>query len=74
MTTTGFKILDNLNDKYKDAIKDFTDERDNGDGFWIYLKAPFYNEHLECRIIHEQKLTDCINQLKTIVNLNITHT
>lgn len=68
----GIKSLDNLAAKYKAAIVQATDERNNGDGYWIYLQPPYYNADLECRIIHEQKLADCIEQLKHIVNNNIT--
>ncbi len=64
------KMIDNLPEKYRNAINEFSDERSNGDGFWIYLKPPFYNSEMECRIIHEQKLSDCIKILKGIVNSN----
>ncbi|MES2396592.1 MAG: hypothetical protein V4549_11340, partial [Bacteroidota bacterium] len=45
-------------------------ERNNGDGWWIYLEPPFFNSEMESRIIHEQKLSDCIKILKGVVNTN----
>lgn len=65
------KTILSLDKKYFDAIVDFSDERNNGDGWWIYLKPPFWNPELECRIIHEQNLASCIKQLKSIVNNNL---
>ena len=67
------KLLENLQPKYKAAIKDVSDERNNGDGWWIYLNEPFTNPEMECRIIHEQSLTHCIKILKNIVNNNLTN-
>ncbi len=66
------KSLKSLLPKYQDAIIDFSDERNNGDGYWIYLKQPYFNPQLECRTIHEQKLSDCISILKNCVNHPIT--
>lgn len=63
--------LKSLAKKYRDAIADYSDERSNGDGWWIYLKEPFFNDQMECRTIHEQKLGDCIKELKRIVDNNI---
>ncbi len=66
------KTVGNLPNKYTDAILDFLDERNNGDGWWIYLKPPYYNNELECRIIHEQHIVSCISILKSIVDNKIT--
>jgi hypothetical protein len=70
--TFGNKTIDRLAPKYLDAISEVSDERNNGDGWWIYLKEPFFNAELECNIIHEQVLSDCIKQLKNCVNHPIT--
>lgn len=64
--------IKNLAPKYKAAISEVSDERNNGDGWWIYLKEPYFNTGLECNIIHEQQLSECISQLKTCVNNPIT--
>lgn len=69
---TGNKTLDRLAPKYLAAISEVSDERNNGDGWWIYLKEPYFNTVLECRIIHEQTLSDCIEQLKHLVNHPMT--
>lgn len=66
------KTINNLAQKYIDAIDEISDERNNGDGWWIYLKPPFFNDVLECNIIHEQKISSCIRQLKNCVNNPIT--
>lgn len=68
----GNKTIDSLSPKYLAAIDSISDERSNGDGWWIYLKEPFFNPQLECRTIHEQKLSDAINILKHCVNNPIT--
>lgn len=70
--TTGNKTLDRLAPKYLDAILKISDERNMGDGWWIYLREPFFNPVLECKIIHEQVLADCIEQLKHCVNHSMT--
>ena len=66
------KSINALPEKFTAAIADISDERNNGDGWWVYLKEPFFNDALECRIIHEAKLSDCIKQLKSCVNNPIT--
>lgn len=68
----GNKTIDSLAPKYMAAIDSISDERNNGDGWWIYLKEPFFNPQLECRTIHEQKLSDVIKTLKDCVNNPIT--
>ena len=66
------KLISNLSEKYLAAIDEISDERNNGNGWWIYLKKPFFNTEMESRIIHEQQLTDCIRQLKLAVNKPVT--
>lgn len=66
------KTVNNLSAKYLAAIEDLSDERNNDDGWWIYLKEPFFNTVLECRTIHEQKLSSCISQLKVAVDHPMT--
>ena len=62
------KNIDSLALKYLAAIKEFSDERDNGNGYWIYLKEPYFNPEMECRIIHEQQIRKVISILKDCVN------
>lgn len=68
----GNKAIDSLAPKYLDAIAEISDERENGDGWWIYLKEPFFNAESETKIIHEHRLSDCISILKSCVNHPIT--
>lgn len=68
----GNKTIDSLSPKYKAAISQISDERGNGDGWWIYLAEPFFNADMESNIIHEQTLTECIKQLRHCVNNPIT--
>lgn len=72
MTTFGNKTIDRLAPKYLAAIDYVSDERNNGDGWWVYLIEPFFNTNLECRTIHEQTLAKCIDQLKECVNKPVT--
>ncbi len=64
----GVKTIDKLPAKYLNAIEEISNETANGDGWWIYLKPPYINTELECRIIHEQTLAECISILKDCVN------
>lgn len=66
------KTISRLAPKYQAAIAEISDERANGDGFWIYLKEPFFNPDMESKIIHEQTITECIKQLKSCVNNPVT--
>lgn len=66
------KTIDSLAIKYLSAINDISDERNNDDGFWIYLKEPYFNRESEGRIIHEETIKDCIRILKEVVNNPIT--
>lgn len=45
------------------AVKDL-------DGYWIFLKDGYINPHLECGIIHERSLKECISQLNQIEHIN----
>ncbi len=62
------KTIENLPLIHRSKIESTSDERANGDGFWIYLKDeyadldfdPFWN----CRVIHEDTVTECIKRLK----------
>lgn len=62
------KTLENLAPKYWAAIESISDERENGNGFWIYLKHPYTNPGLGYGVIHEQTETEAVKILKGIVN------
>lgn len=72
------KLIANLPQKYLDAISDVSDERNCGDGYWIYLKPGFIS-NLECGIVHEHSIKKCVAELKAAVDakiksLNMTET
>jgi hypothetical protein len=52
--------------KYEHMIAEVSDERNNGDGVWFYLKSEYWNYEMECGIIHEQTLRECLSQLKYV--------
>lgn len=62
------KSIDNLPKIHLDKVADVSDERMNGDGFWIYLTKEYANFEFDpqypMRQIHEQKLSSCIARLK----------
>lgn len=64
----GNKTIDRLPEKYRKMIASISDERSNGDGWWIYLKPEYadlnFDPYWNCRSIHEQTLTQCIDRLK----------
>lgn len=66
------KTIKSLAKKYQDAVADVSNETGNGDGWWIYLQEPHFNPQLECSIIHEDTLTECIKILKDVVNNPVT--
>ena len=35
-------------------VESTSDERSNDDGFWVYLKPEFINDHMECGVVHEK--------------------
>ena len=65
---TGNKTLDNLPEKHRKKIESISDERNNGDGWWLYLNKEYadldFDPRSNCRTIHEQTLRECISRLK----------
>ena len=52
----------------KDPRVDHTsDERATGEGFWVYLKPEFINDHMECGLIHEWTFADIRWQMNKTV-------
>ena len=63
------------------AVESISDERDTGDGIWVYLKAPYYNPELSgtntatvddyedgslITFIHENSWRKCWSELKKV--------
>ena len=51
--------------KYHAMISDVSDERSNGDGYWVYLKSGFCYES-ETHAIHEDTLKGCAECLRYV--------
>lgn len=62
------KSIESLPKSQKEKIHSISDERNNGDGWWIYLTKEYadfdFDPFNPMRSIHEQKLSDCISRLK----------
>lgn len=50
--------------KWHAVIDDVSDERDNGDGYWVYLKSGWINTMHEVHMVHEDTLGECAEQLR----------
>ena len=44
-----------------------SDERSSNDGYWIYLKEPYYCQSMELPSIHEYTLKECSEMFKDVV-------
>jgi len=66
----GSRSLDALSEKHKAKIADVSNETNNGDGWWIYLKPEYadlnHDPYWNCRTIHEQTLGACIGRLRGV--------
>lgn len=62
------KSINNLPAKYLERVKDVSDERNNGDGWWVYLTKDYADFNFDpfspTRQIHERSLAHCISRLK----------
>lgn len=67
MKTTGVKLIAGPPYKHKIKIHSISDERDMGQGFWIYLKG-YTNVSMDSveplHTIHENSITECLKQLR----------
>ena len=62
--------------KHPKTLKEFQDhpyvdevsvETNSGDGYWIYLKEPYYCQSMELPSIHEYTLKECSEMFKHVV-------
>jgi len=66
--STGFITLDRamarVANRYDMTVSDVfsfvSDERSDGNGFWVYLQDGWINEDMECGTIHEDTVGQCI--------------
>jgi hypothetical protein len=58
-------------EKLMPRVGSISDERNSGDGYWIYLANGWYNEDFDkgCTIIHEHTVKECLSQLRSTVYL-----
>lgn len=53
--------------KYASIIESVSDERDSGDGIWVYLAKGLRDSDGETHCIHEETLRECVFQLERVV-------
>ena len=68
-----FKKIRSWSDLENDPrVEQVSDERASDDGYWVYLKPDYINEHMECGIIHERTFADIRRQMNTTVRKRLT--
>ena len=50
--------------KWHAIIDDVSDERSNGDGYWVYLKSGYINTSQDVHLVHEDTLRECAEYLR----------
>lgn len=50
--------------KWHKLIDYVSDERESGDGYWVYLNPGLINTLTETHMVHEDTLTDCAQIFK----------
>ena len=60
------KTLQRLAKQHPDKIESISIETDTGDGYWLYLKHPYWNPDLETSFIHEWTVKDCLRAFQGI--------
>jgi len=53
--------------KWHAIIDEVSDERENGDGYWIYLVAGYRNTMTDTHMVHEDTFRECAEQLRDFV-------
>jgi len=58
------KKLRTLTDIRKDPrVKEVSDERGSGEGIWVYLTNEYFNDFLDSGKIHEETVSECLEQM-----------
>ena len=58
------KKLRTLADIRKDPrVQWVSDERGSDEGIWVYLTNDYFNEFLDSGKIHEEKVSECLEQM-----------
>lgn len=53
--------------KHAHLISDISDERNSGDGYWVYFKPGWINNFTETHCAHEDSATECAKIIKLFV-------
>jgi hypothetical protein len=57
-------------EKFAHLIAEISDERDNGDGIWVYLKKPYADFHFDhyypTRQVHEWSIKAIVSRFKGV--------
>ena len=68
MKKFGIKTIDNLPLKHREKILEISDEREVGDGIWIYLKEPIkcreFDPFCPTSQIHEWTVAKAVYRLR----------
>ena len=57
-------VIDRI--KNDQRVREVSDERGLGDGFWVYLKDGFCGDDMGCHIIHEDSPSACLKAMRYI--------
>ena len=52
--------------RFAHMIDDFEDQRGLQNGYWVHLKAGFFNAPSETHIIHKDTIKDCVSLLREV--------
>jgi len=61
------KALENLKRRYPSVIESISDERDTGDGWWLYLHAGYRNAEGDIHFIHEDTVAEVLKMFRKYV-------
>jgi len=53
--------------RWHTIIDDVSDEREDGDGYWVYLAPGFINTMTETHMVHEDTFREIVEQLRDFV-------
>jgi hypothetical protein len=56
---------------FADRIAEVSDERDAGDGYWVYLKVGWRDEEGETHCVHEDTPTACARRMPGLIRCTV---
>jgi len=66
------KVLNKLLKDNPNKIEGISDESENGDGYWIYLKGGWWCTFSQSRTIHCWTIKETLSDFRAIIELNDT--